>query len=68
VSLTQTRQREGGVLGQGFCSAPHPDNPPLPGPDEYDKPDQTWAWCRRLPHAEGPHRAYTFSIKEPEEW
>ena len=67
---TDTRERAGGALGQGFCAAPHPDNPPLPDPaeGEWDQPGQTWAWCRRLPHTDGPHKAYTFSISTLEEW
>lgn len=44
----------GGRLGRGMCSAPHPERDDV--------------WCRRLPHAEGKHRAFVHSIRIPEEW
>lgn len=58
-------RRPGGVLGAGFCNAPHPGNPPA----DFDGDDGDWVWCRRFKHGEdSPHRAFKFSIKEPDEW
>lgn len=63
VNLDVYRQ-PGGFAGKTFCGAPHPDNPdPELEPDNYD-----FHFCRRLPHTEGDHAAFTGSISVPESW
>lgn len=54
-AVTLTPPPVGGAFGRFFCSAPHPDIPDV--------------WCRRQPQHPGEqHRAFVFSVKEPEEW
>lgn len=55
---------DGGKPGTTFCGAAHPDNPdPELEPDNFD-----FHWCRRLPHTDGDHAAFTHSISVPETW
>lgn len=43
-----------GVLSNGFCSEPHPD--------------EQYVWCRRQPGHTGQHAAFVFSIRTPTAW
>lgn len=47
-------RRAGGVFGKDFCSSPHPDKP--------------FTFCRRMPHTDGDHAAFTHLISAPETW